>query len=72
MNLSLTEKLSISRKRLIKEINQLRKERKTLLARPDVEQHRVEIKVINARLSEKWKAHSDVVKTMALVENVTK
>lgn len=68
--MNISDKLIINRKRLIKEINVLRDERKQIQTRINAGDSslKVDLRVINARLSEKWSAYNDVVKTSKLIE----
>jgi seryl-tRNA synthetase len=72
--MKLVDQLTINRKLLIKSINKLRAEREELKAKVDnatkaqKTEIAIDIKVINARLSEKWAQYNQLVKTIKQVE----
>ena len=59
----------ISRKKLIKAINALRKERMENMNKEQTPEVKEYIKVLNARLSEKWSYYNDLIKTQKLLED---
>ena len=76
MSKSMYEHLIIRRKTMIKEINGMRAQRKVLEKRimeaPEGKKadYKVDLRILNARLSEKWGHYNDLAKTMALMERV--
>lgn len=75
MKLNALDTCIINRKKMIKRLNAVRKERTKLQAdlkiASEVESHSIDsyIKILNARISEMWGFYNDLIKTQKLLED---